>query len=107
MTGLGKWQGTVNVQILKVTGDVTVEISDNGGKYDVKIELPEKLSKVKLIFDTIEEQGDDTLVGKGSLITPLGRSLKFSAQVSFNGDEFGGFLKISLATINIKNGHRI
>ena len=35
MIGLGKWQGTVNIQILKFSGDVVVTISDNGGEYNV------------------------------------------------------------------------
>lgn len=107
MIGIGKWQGTVNVQILRFTGDVFVTISDNNGEYDVDIKLPEQLQKVKLTFDTIEENGDNALKGKGKLLTPAGRTLNFEAGVEFDGDEFGGYLKIAIANIKIKNGHRI
>lgn len=107
MIGIGKWQGTVDIKILRFTGDVFVTIEDNNGEYNVDIKLPEQLQKVKLTFDTIEENGDNGLVGKGNLLTPAGRTLKFEAAVDFDGDEFGGYLKITLATIKIKNGHRI
>ena len=69
MIGLGKWQGTVNIQILKFSGDVIVTISDNGGEYNVDIQLPKQLEKVKLRFDSIEEVGDNALKGKGKVLT--------------------------------------
>ena len=107
MIGIGKWQGEINVQILRFKGDVTIDISDDGGKYAVDIELPEQLSKVKLNFESIDEVGDDGLKGKGKLLTPAGRELAFEANVTFDGDTMSGFLKIAIATIKIKNGHRI
>ncbi len=107
MIGIGKWQGSINVQILKFSGDVFVTISDVDGNYAVDIQLPEQLRKVSLRFDTIEEVGDDSLTGKGKLITPAGRELNFEANVTFDGDEMSGALKIAIATIKIKNGHRI
>ena len=39
MIGLGKWQGTVNIQILKFSGDVFITISDVDGAYNVDIQL--------------------------------------------------------------------
>ena len=107
MIGIGKWQGEINIQILRFKGDVFIDIADNGGEYAVDIKLPPQLEKVKLTFDTIEEVGDDGLRGKGKLLTPAGRELGFEANVSFNGDEIDGYLKIAIATIKIKNGHRI
>ena len=107
MIGLGKWQGSINVQILKFSGDVFITIGGEDGKYEVDIQLPEQLKKVSLRFDTIEEVGDDGLKGKGKLITPAGRELAFEANVTFDGDEMSGALKIAIATIKIKNGHRI
>ena len=107
MIGIGKWQGTVNVQILRFSGDVFITIANRDGAYDVDIKLPEQLQKVKLRFDTIEEAGDDGLKGKGKLLTPAGRELSFEAAVSFDGDEMSGYLKIAIANIKIKNGHRI
>ena len=107
MIGIGKWQGSVNVQILKFSGDVFITISDQAGEYAVDIQLPEQLQKVKLRFDAIEEVGDDGLKGKGKLITPAGRELGFEAGVTFDGDEMSGYLKIAIANIKIKNGHRI
>ena len=107
MIGIGKWQGSVNIQILKFSGDVFVTIEDNNGEYNVDIKLPEQLEKVKLRFDTIEEISADSLKGKGKLLTPAGRELAFETVVTFNGDEFSGYLKIAIANIKIKNGHRI
>ncbi len=107
MIGLGKWQGTVNVQILKFSGDVFITISDNEGAYNVDIQLPQQLEKVKLRFDSIEEVGESSLKGKGKLLTPAGRELAFEAGVDFNDDEMSGYLKIAIANIKIKNGHRI
>ena len=107
MIGIGKWQGTVNIQILKFSGDVFITIADRDGAYDVDIKLPEQLEKVKLFFDTIEEVGDNGLKGKGKLLTPAGRELKFEANVTFDGDTMSGALKIAIANIKIKNGHRI
>ena len=107
MIGIGKWQGEINVQILRFKGDVFIDIADDGGKYAVDIKLPEQLQKVKLNFDTIEETGDNGLKGKGKLLTPAGRELAFEANVTFDGDALSGFLKIAIATIKIKNGRRI
>ena len=107
MIGIGKWQGSINVQILKFSGDVFITISDQDGAYAVDIQLPEQLKKVKLRFDTIDEVGADSLKGKGKLLTPAGRELGFEAAVTFNGDEMSGYLKIAIANIKIKNGHRI
>ncbi|MBQ7688319.1 MAG: hypothetical protein IJT27_03780 [Clostridia bacterium] len=107
MIGLGKWQGSANVQILKFSGDVFITIADNDGAYAVDIQLPEQLQKVKLCFDTIEETDDNGLKGKGKLLTPAGRELGFEAGVTFDGDEMSGYLKIAIANIKIKNGHRI
>lgn len=107
MIGIGKWQGTVNITILRFSGDVFIDISEESGNYKVDITLPEQLKNVKLNFATIEEVGTDSLKGKGKLLTPAGRELNFEASVSFNGDEMSGFLKIAIANIKIKNGHRI
>ena len=107
MIGIGQWQGTVNIQILKFSGDVFITIEDRDGAYAVDIKLPQQLEKVKLRFDTIEEVGDNGLKGKGKLLTPAGRELGFETAVTFDGDEMSGSLKIAIANIKIKNGHRI
>ena len=107
MIGIGKWQGSVNITILRFSGDVFIDITDDNGNYKVDITLPEQLKMVKLNFESIEEVGDDSLKGKGKLLTPAGRELNFEANVSFNGDEMTGALKIAIANIKIKNGHKI
>ncbi|MCQ2463844.1 MAG: hypothetical protein MJ177_10690 [Clostridia bacterium] len=107
MTGIGKWQGNVNIQILRFSGDVFITIEDNNGEYAVDIKLPPQLEKVKLNFSSIEETGDNGLKGKGKLLTPAGRELNFEAGVEFDGDDMTGYLKIAIANIKIKNGHRI
>ena len=107
MIGIGKWQGSINVQILRFSGDVFITIADNGGEYAVDIQLPEQLRKVKLRFDSIEEVGGNGLKGKGKLLTPAGRELGFETAVTFEGDEMSEYLKIAIANIKIKNGRRI
>lgn len=107
MIGIGKWHGDVNVQILRFKGDVTITIADKDGEYDIDIQLPVQLQKVKLFFDSVEEVGENGLKGKGKLLTPAGRELAFEAAVEFNGDDMEGYLKIAIATIKIKNGHRV
>ena len=107
MIGIGKWQGTVNVTLLRFSGDVFITIADNDGAYAVDIQLPEQLQKVKLRFDSIEETGENSLKGKGKLLTPAGRELGFETEVTFDGDEMSGYLKIAIANIKIKNGHRV
>lgn len=107
MVGIGQWQGSINIQILKFSGDVFITIADHDGSYSVDIKLPPQLEKVKLNFNTIEEVGDNGLKGKGKLLTPAGRELGFEANVSFDGDTMTGSLKIAIANIKIKNGHRI
>ena len=54
-------------------------------------------------FETIEEISADSLKGKGKLLTPAGRELAFETVVTFDGDEFSGYLKIAIANIKIKN----
>ena len=107
MIGIGKWQGSIQIQLLRFSGDVMITIEDNAGDYAVDIQLPPQLEKVKLFFNSVEEVGDDTLKGKGKLLTPAGRELNFEASVTFDGDVVTGYLKIAIATIKIKNGHRI
>ena len=107
MIGIGKWQGEVNIQILKFSGDVFITIEDISGEYAVDIQLPPQLEKVKLRFDTIEEVGDNGLKGKGKLLTPAGRELGFEAAVTFEGEAMSGYLKIAIANIKIKNGRKI
>ena len=69
MIGIGKWQGTVNIQILKFSGDVFITISDNNGEYNVDIQLPKQLEKVKLRFETIEETGDKEMISRELIVT--------------------------------------
>ncbi len=107
MIGIGKWQGEVNIQILRFSGDVFITIGDKDGEYAIDIQLPPQLSMVKLNFDSIEEVGDNGLKGKGKLLTPAGRELAFQAAVEFDGEAMTGYLKIAIANIKIKNGHKI
>ena len=68
MIGIGKWQGTVNVTLLRFSGDVFITIADNDGAYAVDIQLPEQLQKVKLRFDNtlanavLDRFGADTMM---------------------------------------------
>ena len=90
-----------------LSGDVFITIADKDGAYDVDIQLLPPLGKVKLRFDSIKETGPNDLKGKGKLLTPAGCELGFEAAVSFDGDTMSDYLKIAIANIKFKNGHRI
>lgn len=105
MTGIGTWTATVNTIYIK--GDVTIIISENNGEYDVAVELPGRFAAAKLSFSEITADGE-TLRGKGELMLNPKRSLSAEAEITFDGDEFTGSIKITMAgVIKLKNGHRI
>ena len=46
MVGIGKWSAKVNTLVFK--GEITVDIRDNNGEYDIEFHLPEKFKNVEI-----------------------------------------------------------
>lgn len=81
MIGLGKWRGSVKSKFF--TGDVDFEIADNGGKYEFKIDLPDKFKGIDYEYYDIAEKGG-ALVCKGRCSAfPM---LVINAELKFSGD---------------------
>lgn len=105
MVGIGKWVGSVNTLVFK--GDVTVEIKDNNGEYDINFELPEKFKNIEIKYYDVHAEGN-TIMGKGEMTLLPGKVIE--ACVTFEGDTMSGTLKLPFLgnkEIKIKNGHRI
>lgn len=105
MVGLGKWVGSVNTLVFK--GDVTVEIKDNNGEYDINFELPEKFKNIEIRYYDVHAVGN-TIMGKGEMTLLPGKVIE--ACVTFEGDTMTGVLKLPFLgnkEIKIKNGHKI
>ena len=103
MIGIGTWEATISVMFQKYTG--RVEVIDNNGEYDFKIDLPDKLKKLKIRYYDIKEIGTDTLTGKGEIAQMPGKTIEVTA--TFKGDKMEGSAKMGGIKIVFKNGHRI
>ena len=103
MIGIGTWEATISVMFQKFTGKV--EVIDNNGEYDFRIELPDKLKKLKISYYDIQEVGNDTLTGKGEIAQMPGKTVEVRA--TFKGDKMEGFAKMAGVKVNFKNGHRV
>ena len=105
MVGIGKWAGRVNTLVFK--GEITVEIKDNNGEYDINFELPEKFKNVEIRYYDVYAEGN-TIHGKGEMTLLPGKEIV--ASVTFEGDTMTGTLLLPFLgnkEIKIKDGHRI
>lgn len=105
MVGIGKWVGSVNTIVFK--GDVTVEIKDKDGEYEIDFELPEKFKNIEIRYYDVHAEGN-TIKGKGEVTLLPGKEME--ASVTFEGDTMTGVLKLPFLgnkEIKIKNGRRI
>lgn len=105
MVGIGKWAARVNTLVFK--GDITVEIKDNNGEYDINFVLPEKFKNVEIKYSDVHAEGN-TIYGKGEITLLPGKEIK--AAVTFDGDKMTGSLVLPFLgnkEIKLKDGHRI
>lgn len=105
MVGIGKWAATVNTLVFK--GEVTVDIMDNNGEYDIKFNLPEKFKNIEIKYYDVHAEGN-TIYGKGEITLLPGKVME--AAVTFEGDTMTGSLKLPFLgnkEIKLKNGRRI
>ncbi|MBQ2848149.1 MAG: hypothetical protein IJO03_07075 [Clostridia bacterium] len=102
MIGLGKWACNVNTMFF--SGEVKLDVFDNNGSYGFNVDIP----GVQIPDITVKsvEEDDDTVnaVVETSLLP--GKDIELT--VTFDGDEFDGFLKIPfIGKVKFKDGHRI
>ena len=102
MIGLGNWACKVNSMFF--SGEVTFTISDNDGEYGFEITLP-GIELPDFTLNSVEEDDDTLTIIASTSILP---DKEAEAVLTFDGDEFDGFLKVPfLGKIKFKDGHRI
>lgn len=102
MIGLGKWACNVNTMFF--SGEAKINVFDNNGEYGFELEVPGvTVPDIKII--KIEED-DDTI--DATVQTSLLPDKNIELSITFDGDEFDGFVKIPfLGKVKFKDGHRI
>ena len=102
MIGLGKWACNVNTMFF--SGEVKINVFDDNGSYGFELDIP-GIQIPDINIKKVEED-DDTInaVAQTSLLP--GKDVELT--ITFDGDEFDGFLKIPfLGKVKFKDGHRI
>ena len=105
MVGIGKWSAKINTLVFK--GEITVDIRDNNGEYDIEFHLPEKFKNVEIKYHDVHAEGN-TIYGKGEITLLPGKMM--DAAVTFEGYTMTGSLTLPFLgnkEIKLKDGHRI
>lgn len=102
MIGLGKWACNVNTMFF--SGEVKINIFDNNGSYGFELDIP-GIQIPDITVKSVEEDGDTiNAVAQTSLLP--GKDVELT--VTFDGDDFDGFLKIPfIGKVKFRDGHRI
>lgn len=102
MIGIGTWSCRVDTMFFK--GNATVKIIDNNGEYGIELEVP-GVDIPDVTIKEIHEDGNSlNAIAQTSLLP--GKDIEMS--IDFDGDDFGGFLKIPfLGKVKLKDGHRV
>jgi|LSQX01.2.fsa_nt_gb hypothetical protein len=107
MIGLGTWEA--HVEMMVYTGDIKFDITDEGGKYGLRLYGPEKFEKIlgNVTYEDINADGN-TLSGKGVFKMGISKVEVFIT-ATFDGDTFTGTLEIPKLkrVIPIQNGRRV
>ena len=102
MIGLGKWACNVNTMFF--SGETTLRIFDNNGNYGFELQVP-GVGTPEVIVKKVEED-DDTLTAV--VQTDLLPNKDIDLTITFDGDEFDGFIKIPfIGKVKFKDGHRV
>lgn len=102
MIGLGKWACNVNTMFF--SGEVKINVFDDNGKYGFELDIP-GVTVPDIDVKKLEEDGNTINVVAQTSLLP-GKDVEMT--VSFDGDEFDGFLKIPfLGKVKFKDGHRV
>ena len=101
MIGLGTWACTVNTMFY--SGEVKVKIFDDNGNYGFKLDVP-GVTIPDITVEKVTEDGDTVEAVTRTSLLP-GKDIDIS--VTFDGDEFTGFVKIPfIGKIKLKDGRR-
>ncbi|MBQ2903477.1 MAG: hypothetical protein IJE48_03685 [Clostridia bacterium] len=102
MIGLGKWACNVNTMFF--SGEVKLNVFDNNGEYGFEVDIP-GIQIPDIEIKSVEED-DDTV--NAVVQTSLLPGKDIDLCVTFDGDEFDGFLKIPfIGKVKFKDGHRV
>ncbi len=102
MIGLGKWACNVNTMFF--SGEAKIHVFDNNGEYGFELDVP---GITVPDIDVIKvEEDDDTVFAV--IRTSLLPDKDIELTVTFDGDEFDGFVKVPfIGKVKFKDGHRI
>lgn len=102
MIGLGKWACTVNTMFF--SGEVKINVFDNNGEYGFDLDIP-GFDVPDIEIKSVEEDGDSIFAITRTSLLP-GKDIELT--ITFDEDEFDGFLKIPyIGKVKFKDGHRI
>ncbi len=102
MIGLGKWACTVNTMFF--SGEVKLNVFDNNGEYGFELDIP-GVDIPDIEIKKVEEDEDTINAVVATSLLP-GKDIEMS--VTFDDDEFDGFLKIPfLGKVKLKDGRKI
>ncbi len=102
MIGLGNW--ACNVNTMFYSGEAKIRLFDNNGSYGFELEVP----GVTIPEITVKEVNEDDDTVEAVVQTSLLPGKDIEISVTFDEDEFTGFVKIPfIGKIKLKDGHRI
>lgn len=102
MIGLGTWACNVNTMFF--SGEAKIKIFDNNGSYGFELNVP-GVTVPDIDVKKIEED-DDTITAVVQTSLLPGKDIELT--VTFDEDEFDGFVKIPfLGKVKFKDGHRV
>lgn len=102
MIGLGKCACTVNTMFF--SGEVKLNVFDNNGEYGFELDMP-GVDIPDIEIKKVEEDEDTINAVVATSLLP-GKDIEMS--VTFDDDEFDGFLKIPfLGKVKLKDGRKI
>lgn len=102
MIGLGTWACNVNTMFF--SGEAKIKVFDDNGKYGFELDVP-GVTVPDVEVKKIEEDGDTI---NAVVQTSLLPNKDIELTVTFDGDEFDGFVKIPfLGKVKFKDGHRV
>ena len=102
MIGLGKWACSVNTMFF--SGEVKINIFDDNGSYGFELDIP-GIQVPDITVKSVEEDDDTVNAVVQTSLLP-GKDIEMT--VTFDEDEFDGFLKIPfIGKVKFKDGHRV
>lgn len=103
MFGIGKWLCKVNSMFYR--GEVTINIADNNGEYDITLEIDADFDMPDYkIYDVVNE--GNTVTAKAEVSLLPGKIVDVS--ITIENDVLSGVLKVPfMGKIKVTDGHKI